>query len=102
MDMKTMARNKRARYRNIHFKVTDRQNRLIERYCSVQRTTPVRLFKKSLMEYMDKYAYLLPLDDAAYISKNQLKLFDFDKKEPKQITLHMLLEEHMQRADLLR
>jgi hypothetical protein len=102
MPSKTTNRSKKIRYRKVEFKVTDRQKQLIERYCSAEKTTPVRLMKKSIMEYMDKHAYLLPSEDASYISKNQLNLFDFDKREPIQITLHMLLEEHMQRAELSR
>lgn len=102
MTSKTSNSSKRTRYRKVAFKVTDRQKKLIERYCSAEKTTPVRLMKKSIMEYMDKHAYLLPSEDASYISKNQLNLFDSDRKAPVQITLHMLLEEHMQRAELSR
>lgn len=71
-----MARRKKIRYKRISFKITTKQKEIIQDYCKAKRTTPIKLFKKSIKFYMDRNQSL-PKQDY-HISKNQLRLFDLD------------------------
>jgi hypothetical protein len=67
-------KRKKIRYRKVEFKITDQQKKLITRYCRKNRTSPVRLIKKALLEYLERHVADLPEEET--VSKNQLKLFD--------------------------
>lgn len=70
---------KKIKYRKVSFKLTDKQKKVIERFCKLKRTTPTRMMKAAIKDYLIRHAASLPEDD--YISENQLRLFDDDELE---------------------
>ncbi|MHC1707658.1 MAG: hypothetical protein AB9842_09065 [Bacteroidales bacterium] len=67
---------KKIKYRKVSFKLTDKQKKVIERFCRLKRTTPTRMMKAAIKDYLIRHAASMPEED--YISENQLKLFDDD------------------------
>jgi hypothetical protein len=69
-------KKKKVRFKKLTFKVTEKQKKLIDLVSKKQRTTPNKLIKKALKEYLFRYADMIANEEI--ISKNQLKLFDDD------------------------
>lgn len=72
-------RVKKIKYKRINFKLSEKQKAIIDRYCKVHKTTPNKLFKKAIKEYLLRNANME--EDNYYISENQLQLFDFEEEE---------------------
>lgn len=70
---------KKIKYRKVSFKLTENQKKVIERYCKLKKTSPTRMMKSAIKDFLVRNAASLPDDD--YISENQLKLFDDDDLE---------------------
>ena len=68
---------KKIKYKKVLFKLSEKQKSIIDRYCIAKRTTPNKMIKTAIKEYIMRNASLP--DDEYYISENQLKLFDFDE-----------------------
>ncbi len=61
--------------KKITIRLSYRQYKIIERYCSSHELTHNKFIKQALKDFiLNNY----DLDDDKLISKNQLKLFDFD------------------------
>jgi len=69
-------KTKKVRYRKITFKITDSQKKLLEKVSKQLKTTPNRLMKKAIREYLLRYKDTIAANDA--VTANQLKLFDDD------------------------
>jgi len=67
---------KKVRYRKITFKITDSQKKLLDKVSLRLKTTPNRLMKKAIREYLIRYKDAIAADDV--VTANQLKLFDDD------------------------
>jgi hypothetical protein len=67
---------KKIKYKKVLFKLSEKQKSIIDRYCIAKRTTPNKMIKTAIKEYIMRNASLP--DDEYYISENQLKLFDFE------------------------
>ena len=67
---------KKIKYKKVLFKLSEKQKSIIDRYCIAKRTTPNKMIKTAIKEYIMRNASLP--DDEYYISENQLQLFDFD------------------------
>ncbi len=67
-------KNRKVRYRKITFKLTDTQKKALDRVSARLKTTPNRLMKKAIREYLQRYKDALAAEDI--VSINQLKLFD--------------------------
>lgn len=65
---------RKVRYRKITFKLTDTQKKALDRVSARLKTTPNRLMKKAIREYLQRYKDALAAEDL--VSINQLKLFD--------------------------
>ena len=74
LTIKRHKKRKKIRYRKMNLKITEKQKKQMLRFCRAKRTTPVRLIKKALLEYMERYGADIP--EEVVVSKNQLKLFD--------------------------
>ena len=70
---------KKIKYRKVSFKLSDKQKKVIDRYCKLKKTTPTRMMKAAIKDYLLRSNASLPEED--YISENQLKLFDDDDLE---------------------
>ncbi|MCK9616281.1 MAG: hypothetical protein M0R21_00420 [Lentimicrobiaceae bacterium] len=73
-------KSKKVKFKKIIFKLSEKQKKVIDKYCKLHKTTPNKFYKKALMQYLLNYASLSP-DDEYYISENQLKLFDENETE---------------------
>lgn len=74
MPVKKKRKRKKARYRTISFKLSDRQKRSLVNYCHARRTTPTKLIKKSIRKYIENFADNVP--EEYYVTENQLDLFE--------------------------
>ena len=66
---------KKNKYRKVVFKLSDKQKKVIDRYCDSHRTTPNKFYKTAIRTFLANFSSLSP-EDEYYISENQLKLFD--------------------------
>ncbi len=64
----------KIRYKKITFKLTAKQKKSLENYCSARKTTPNKLIKKSIKRYINGFDKNVP--DEYYVTENQLGLFD--------------------------
>ncbi|MDP2424454.1 MAG: hypothetical protein U1C46_11350 [Bacteroidales bacterium] len=72
---KKLHRRKKIRFRKITFKMTTGQYERLTRYCKKHHLTPVRLVRKALNVYLDRFGP--ELDHVRIpVGKNQLTIFD--------------------------
>ncbi|MEI6765133.1 MAG: hypothetical protein WCM76_05785 [Bacteroidota bacterium] len=81
---------KKIKYKKVAFKLSEKQKSVIDRFCKVNNTSPNKMIKSAIREYLGKYADTMPQDD--YISENQLQLFDFEDDPEEDNTLEMKFE----------
>jgi hypothetical protein len=72
-------KRKPTRYKAISFKLTARQKKSLEAYCTVRRTTPIKLIKRSIQHFLSLKPEDPPPD---YTTANQLDLFWEEDGEP--------------------
>lgn len=58
----------------------------MDRYCRAMGLTPNKILKRSLREFMERNAHLIP-EDPEPVSKNQLRLFDGNRQAPVQLSI---------------
>lgn len=66
-------KRKKIKYREVSFRLTARQKKSLQNYCSARKTTPTKLIKKMIRPYISQYADSVP--DEYYITEKQLDLF---------------------------
>ncbi len=72
-------RRKKIKFKRIEFKMTTLQYDRLKRYCSKHKLTPVRLVRKALNVYIDRFGP--ELDHIRIpVGKNQLSIFDIVDK----------------------
>lgn len=81
----------KIKFRKVTFKLSDKQKKIIERFCKLHNTTPNKFYKKAIVEYLSSYSSLSP-EDEYYISKNQLKLFDEEDDAEQECVTSMAAE----------
>ncbi len=65
-------KRKPIKYKTIAFKLSARQKKSLDAYCTVRRTTPIKLIKRSIQHFLT----LKPEDPQPdYTTANQLDLF---------------------------
>lgn len=74
----TKRKKKKIRYKKFEFKLSDKQRNIIERFCLLKKTSPNKMIKAAIREYIGKYADSFPEDE--FLGENQLRLFDFDEE----------------------
>lgn len=79
--MATKAKRKRkaVKYKQITFKLSARQKKSLDKNCRLRHTTPIKLIKKSIDNFLSLKVEEKPVQ---YISPNQLNLFsdaDFEQ-----------------------
>ncbi len=60
-------------YKEIKFKLSSRQKKSLMNYCKARHTTPIKLIKRSIRQYIELYADSPPEEIPA---SNQLDLFE--------------------------
>jgi hypothetical protein len=72
---KKKAAPRRIKYYKIEFKVTESQRKEMRQYCSRYGTTPKRMFRRAVVELMQR-GFIKHSTGAAHISENQMSIFD--------------------------
>jgi len=73
MAKKTNNKRKAIKFKAITFKLSARQKRSLDKNCRARHTTPIKLIKKSIDDYLSLRVEEKPV---TYILPNQLNLFD--------------------------
>ncbi len=79
---KRKRKKKKVKYRKMTFKFTADQKKAIEKYCLINRTTPVRFIKSLVNKRVEKYRDM-DIDESSYVTENQLTLFNIEEVEDK-------------------
>ena len=72
-------KRKKIKFRKLVVKLSDNQNKQIQKLSTKKRTTSNKIIKSAIKEYLLKHADLI-VEEPNYVTKNQLKLFDFEKE----------------------
>ena len=73
--MATTSKSRKIKTKKVTIRLSLRQKMIIDRYCNAHDLTTNKFIKNSLKEFLvNNY----DLDDDNFVSKNQLKLFDFE------------------------
>ncbi|MCK9611851.1 MAG: hypothetical protein PHR81_10745 [Bacteroidales bacterium] len=70
-------KKKKIKYKKFEFKLSEKQKRIIDKFCHAKKTSPNKMIKSAIKDYISKFADSLPEED--YISENQLQLFDVEE-----------------------
>lgn len=69
---KRKRKRKPVKYKAITFKLSARQKKSLEIHCRMRQTTPIKLIKKSIDQYLTLTGDEKPI---SYVTMNQLSLF---------------------------
>lgn len=72
-------RKRKIKYKKFEFKLSEKQKRLIDKFCHAKKVSPNKMIKTAIRDYISKFADSLPEED--YISENQLQLFDVEEEQ---------------------
>lgn len=81
MIKKRRKKRSKVRYKNVKFKLSSLQLKIIDRYCKKNDTTRNKLIKKAVKDYLAKYPSML--EEENFVSENQLQLFADHKSDQK-------------------
>lgn len=82
---KTKAKKRRIKFKQIAFKLSEKQYRSLINYCRARKTTPLKLIKKNIDKFINGYDIQVPKQ--YFVSEKQLELFNEQRvEEPKQST----------------
>ncbi|NOU45556.1 MAG: hypothetical protein HOO86_00655 [Bacteroidales bacterium] len=73
-DKKSKKKVKRHKFKQITFKLSERQNKSLMKYCKACNTTPIKVIKRNLERYLGSYEYNAHQELPA-VSERQLELF---------------------------
>ncbi|HLN53064.1 MAG TPA: hypothetical protein VK212_05105 [Lentimicrobium sp.] len=76
-----MPKRRKVRFRNVNFKFTVQQKRRVDAYCRRHGTTPVRLYKKAIMQFLSQNGYNEHYQSIAEQAVNQMSIFDLITEE---------------------
>jgi phosphomannomutase len=68
---------KAVKYKPFILMLTAKQKKSIENYCHARKTTPLKLIKKVIRPYLNRFEKNVP--DEYYVTENQLNLFEEEK-----------------------
>jgi hypothetical protein len=71
---KKKTKKRRFRFKQIAFKLSEKQYRSLINYCKARKTTPLKLLKKSIDKYINGYDIQVPKQ--YFVSEKQLELFN--------------------------
>lgn len=70
---KSKKRVKKRKFRQITFKLSERQSKSLMKYCKACNTTPIKVIKRNLERYLGTYEYIAQQESV--VSERQLDLF---------------------------
>ncbi len=70
-------RRKKSKYKEVRFKLSDKQMKSLTNYCKARKTTPTKLIKKSIRYYIENFSNEVP--QKYYATANQLDIFEDSK-----------------------
>ncbi len=73
-----MRKKKRKKFKTLSFKLSARQMRSLRNYCEARQTTPTKLIKKVIRDYIEKFDKEVP--DKYKGSHNQLDMFNEEQE----------------------
>lgn len=71
-------KKRKIKFKQVTFKLSERQHKSISNYCKARKTTLNKLLKKSIERYMNGYEVQVPKQ--FYVSERQLELFSEEKE----------------------
>lgn len=71
-----MKKKRKRKFSSVTFKLSARQMRSLENYCDARKTTPNKLIKKKIRDYIEFFAKEVP--EKYHVTHNQLDLFKKD------------------------
>lgn len=71
--VKRTKRRKKVRYAKLTLKLSSRQKKSLENYCTARKTTPTRLIKKMIHRFINGFDKEVP--EEITVSEKQLELF---------------------------
>lgn len=71
---KKKAKKRRIKFKQIAFKLSEKQYRSLINYCKARKTTPLKLIKKSIDKFINGYDIQVPKQ--YFVSEKQLELFN--------------------------
>jgi hypothetical protein len=72
-------KKRKIRYKKFEFKLSEKQKKLIDKFCRAKKVSPNKMIKTAIRDYIRKFADSLPEED--YISENQLQLFNVEEDQ---------------------
>jgi hypothetical protein len=69
-----MGKKKRKKFKTVSFKLSNRQMRSLKNYCDARQTTPTKLIKKMIRDYIEYFDKEVP--EKYRGSHNQLDMFN--------------------------
>jgi hypothetical protein len=73
-EKKSKKKVKRHKFKQITFKLSERQNKSLMKYCKACDTTPIKVIKRNLEKYLGTYEYIAQQEPSS-VSERQLELF---------------------------
>jgi len=73
-------RKKRKPFKTVTFMLSNRQMKSLQNYCRARKTTPTKLIKKNIRNYIENFANEVP--EKYHKSHNQLDLFKKEQEPP--------------------
>lgn len=70
---KKKIKRKKIKYYKYDLKISKPEKEKIDRYCCVHKTTPNKLFKKALRDFLKRFGNNAPIET---VTKNQMNIFD--------------------------
>lgn len=81
---KKKSKRKKIRYYKVEFKISKQEKEKIELICRKTKSTPNKLLKEALREFMKKFGDLKRPEP---VMKNQMNIFDIIDKQPEQMDI---------------
>lgn len=75
-----MRKHRKTQYKTISFKLSKRQMKSLKNYCRARKTTPIKLIKRNIRNYIELYADSVP--EKYYTTHNQLEMFAAEEEDP--------------------
>ncbi len=73
-----MRKRGKTQFKTISFKLSKRQMKSLKNYCRARKTTPIKLIKKNIRNYIELYADSVP--EKYYVTHKQLEMFAAEEK----------------------
>jgi hypothetical protein len=73
-EKKSKKKASRYKFKEVTFKLSERQYKSLLKYCKACHTTPIKVIKRNLERYLGTYEYIAQ-QESGLVSERQLELF---------------------------